>query len=320
MSARNRSEPNGWLIRNTSVYHAKYFPDGEGVSLQDLRDYYLWHQKSDLDPSMEAAPWYTVNTSPNEVSHLCNVCRFIKFRYLFSHTVLNDFGPILYLRHMLAHRDSCRFCYIAIAALCTANGEHLSVDELQTGDDVLGCWITCNKLPRRSDSPAILSIWRRKLFVTGGFVGNAGFIQEIGSVEHGRLGRRVFDHTPLNLVKSWIATCEKSHCDAVVQASLLKTGWKRPSSMHQLRVIDVRTHCIVAATRETRYVALSYVWGKVNQLKLLMSNLPELSTEGALADKQYGTKIPRTISDAMRLVARLGERYLWVGRFCPKLP
>lgn len=321
MSASNRSEePNGWLIRNKSVYHPDYFPDGEGVSLQDVRDYYLWHQRSELDSSMEAAPWYIVNPSPDAVSHLCNVCRYVNFRYVLSNTVFNDFGPILYLRHMLAHRDSCRFCNIAVAALCTANGELLGVDDLEDGNHVLGCWITCNKLPERSDGPAIMSIWRRKLFVTGGFVGYAGFIQEIGSDEDNCLGRQVLDHTPLDLVKSWIATCERSHCDAVVQAGLLKAGWKCPGSMYQLRVIDVRSHCIVAAASKTRYVALSYVWGQVSQLKLLRSNLAELSTEGALVDERFGKKIPRTISDAMRFVARLGERFLWVGMFRPKTP
>jgi hypothetical protein len=66
-------------------------------------------------------------------------------------------------------------------------------------------------------------------------------------------------------------------------------------------------------------VALSYVWGKVDQLKLLMSNLTVLHTAGVFSRDKLGSRLPRTTADAIELTAALDERYLWVG-MSNKLP
>lgn len=305
-------ESNGWFIQDATIYHPDYFPDEAGASLQEIRDYYLWHQRSDLNPSVTAAPWY-LEPPDDAISDLCNVCRYINFQWLFRNHIHSDFGPILFLRHMLENQSSCSFCRIAVAALRTADGQDLSVEDLQDDENVLGCWITSRKPSPEPDGPAIVSIWRRKLFVTGGFVGQAGFVQEIGSADDGCLGRRISSHTDLDLVKSWLTICEERHQDIAGQARLLDPITDVSAPDLQLRLIDVRRRCIVTGIHDTRYVALSYVWGKVDQLKLLMSNLDLLGTKGILSHEKLGVRLPRTISDAIELTAAIGEEYLWVG-------
>jgi hypothetical protein len=325
MAAAISKEPNGWFVKDLSVHHPDYSPNGEGVSLQEVRGYYL-RRRPEYDPSMEAAPWYVADPSPGLASHLCNVCRHINFQWLLRNVVyINGSGPILFLRHMLAHRNSCNFCRLAIAALCTADRQKVGFDHLKDGDDVVGCWITSDKPSPQPDAPAVVSIWRRRMFVKVGYlalagpmqhIGStfvpAGSLQQIGSSEDECLGRLVASCADFNLVRDWVKICEERHSDIPSLASLLDHS-VIPRSNLPLRVVDVQNKCVVVGNDRTRYVALSYVWGKVDQLKLLTSNLIDLSTRGAFSREKFGCRLPRTIFDAIELTAALGERYLWVG-------
>jgi hypothetical protein len=58
-------------------------------------------------------------------------------------------------------------------------------------------------------------------------------------------------------------------------------------------------------------VALSYVWGKDQVLKMTRQALAELKEEGSLLKRQH--EIPRTIWDAVLLVREVGQHYLWVS-------
>jgi hypothetical protein len=321
MTAAISDEPNGWFVKDPSIHHPDYSLDGEGMSLQDIRHYYL-RGEPEFDPSMEAAPWFVVEPSTEVAFYLCNVCRHINFHWLLRNSVSMDSGPILILTHMLAHQYSCKFCRLALAALCTADGHDHGVDDLGDGDNIIGCWITCCQ-PRsypRSDGPAEMSICRRRLFDTSfdtdewglGLVGQSGFMQRLGSSEDDCVGRRIAPCADLNLVRDWFKICEEQHVDVPSLAPLLHHS-AIPISDVQIRVIDVQDKCIVIGNDHTRYVALSYVWGKVDQLKLLTSNLADLSTPGALSWEKFRSRLPRTIFDAIKLTAALGERYLWVG-------
>ncbi|KAF2677816.1 HET-domain-containing protein [Lentithecium fluviatile CBS 122367] len=84
------------------------------------------------------------------------------------------------------------------------------------------------------------------------------------------------------------------------------------SYARNLRVIDVQDDNIVDAPPKCDYVALSYVWGRSNFLRLLKDNKAELASSGALKR----ATVPRTIRDAMQLVTLLGKRYLWVDALC----
>jgi hypothetical protein len=159
----------------------------------------------------------------------------------------------------------------------------------------------------------VMSIWRRRLLVTGGFYGQAGLVQQIGSNGNQCLGRRVMQCTDLSLVRSWFRICEEKHSDIASQVRLLDLAPTTLGIDLPLRLIDVKDKCIVLGNDQTRYVALSYVWGKVDQLKLLISNLTVLCKAGVFSRDKLGSRLPRTIADAIELTAVLGERYLWVG-------
>jgi Heterokaryon incompatibility protein (HET) len=78
----------------------------------------------------------------------------------------------------------------------------------------------------------------------------------------------------------------------------------------------VQLQCIVLAASDSRYIALSYVWGQVTCAKATKDNLSELVREGSLAEENEGVIVPRTIRHTMRLVELMGERFLWVDRLC----
>jgi hypothetical protein len=62
------------------------------------------------------------------------------------------------------------------------------------------------------------------------------------------------------------------------------------------------------------YVALSYVWGRARNFRAMQSNKQQLQHPGAL--ESGGFDIPRTVRDAMNVVAILQEKYLWVDALC----
>jgi len=126
-----------------------------------------------------------------------------------------------------------------------------------------------------------------------------------------------------NDVHRWISTCEQKHgsgdspeCSPVTfNPAVLPRNSKRQLDF---RLIDVEAMCIVYAPRQCRYIALSYVWGRRNKSRLVLTgdNEEALMEPGALALSEARTSIPNTILDAMSVVRKLRERYLWVDSLC----
>ena len=117
------------------------------------------------------------------------------------------------------------------------------------------------------------------------------------------------------LLKSWLCLCDRHHG---AQCSP-KVGRHDPD----IRLVDTRDQCIVSkrlltsSTPQSRqdYVALSYIWGDVEQSYVPAGGkYSELTQRGALLDLQPS----KTILDAMQLIQRLGLRYLWVDALCIK--
>jgi len=122
-------------------------------------------------------------------------------------------------------------------------------------------------------------------------------------------------------VSGWIADCTSNHpkdchpVDAAFTEAL--------PGLLVFRLIDVQRNCISIfdATQEMkvpRYVALSYVWGIANNLKLSRTNLKNLVVENSLMEtfEGFSKHIPRTILHAIQFVRELGLRYLWVDALC----
>ncbi|KAF5657685.1 hypothetical protein FHETE_10290 [Fusarium heterosporum] len=130
-------------------------------------------------------------------------------------------------------------------------------------------------------------------------------------------GRKVNPVMDFSLPRHWIHQCEKIHGDKCSKPKWLddnNSEWPRNG-----RVIDVKEGKIVDLLPETRYIALSYVWGSTEKAKSLRSER-RLTRENS--HRLRGPKgleeipIPQTIKDAMNLVWNIGERFLWVDALC----
>lgn len=109
----------------------------------------------------------------------------------------------------------------------------------------------------------------------------------------------------VRLFRNWLALCDKIHGkDCIVQIN------RCPLT----RLIDVQESCIVEVVADHlySYLALSYVWGHAKVLLLTKENRASLMLVDALKDQN----LSQTISDAMLLTEKLGERYLWVDSLC----
>ncbi|EXJ95641.1 hypothetical protein A1O1_00763 [Capronia coronata CBS 617.96] len=121
-------------------------------------------------------------------------------------------------------------------------------------------------------------------------------------------GRRITSPDLLDptQIRQWICDCERTHADECEESLVHPDLLGAPKNV--FRAIDVDQMCIVETSQSSRYVALSYLWGKnFSQLFTTSKNLPKLSQPGALEKE----RLPRTIKDAITLTKLLGERYLW---------
>lgn len=93
----------------------------------------------------------------------------------------------------------------------------------------------------------------------------------------------------MGLLKRWMAQSE----------SELLNGFEAMKPVENLRFIDCETREIVRAPPEAQYVALSYVWGRSQS-----------------EDRTLQSDLPKTIEDAISVTKSLGQKYLWIDRYC----
>jgi hypothetical protein len=114
----------------------------------------------------------------------------------------------------------------------------------------------------------------------------------------------------IDLIMAWIDNCYSKHppCRGTMD--------QMEASQFPSRVIDTHRKCIIPFAGDGPYAAMSYVWGKSNQLRLLSSNFDALHRQGGLLCQAEA--LSRTISDAISLCELLGDRcrYLWVDALC----
>jgi hypothetical protein len=120
------------------------------------------------------------------------------------------------------------------------------------------------------------------------------------------------------LVKGWLQICKHLHHG--VNASMrpaTKSAAIGPGSNGYpltLRAIDVDQACIVTLPHSAPYIALSYVWGKDQRIKLKKDSITRLETVNCFLSGENAPS--QTIIDAMRATRYLGYRYLWVDALC----
>jgi hypothetical protein len=123
-------------------------------------------------------------------------------------------------------------------------------------------------------------------------------------------GRLVKEQVDFERCRDWLKRCEEHHSRTCLEEMMVPTGFG-------MRLINVKTRCIVAAQEGDKYVALSYVWGPkevAKQLRLLRDTCERLTTPGELSDSH--SDIPKTIRDAMAITSELGFGFLWIDALC----
>jgi hypothetical protein len=122
-------------------------------------------------------------------------------------------------------------------------------------------------------------------------------------------GRLYASQIDFSLAHRWLHACETMHpnCGNRLWHSLVKR-------VPRLRVIDVENNSLVDIAPDTRYVALSYVWGSVPMFMTKKDLLDGLYEENGLGN--YMHEVSVTVRDAIQVVRELGERYLWTDSIC----
>jgi hypothetical protein len=87
-----------------------------------------------------------------------------------------------------------------------------------------------------------------------------------------------------------------------------------------LKLVDVYNNKVIHAPETTKYVALSYVWGREAVYVATRDAFVCGKSQDPYARDSYlpldCVTLPRTILDAMQVVKDVGERYLWVDSLC----
>jgi hypothetical protein len=249
-----------------------------------------------LAPSTTAYRALILENQRSTRTNLCEVCQSLPLSPE-QHSVgqnsdvvsLGTVGDVI-------SRDQCPFCRL-VASSFAAKGEG------------------------RNESWDVSVYWHssRAGFLIRGHGATLGFrisfIQEKGHTESPFKQARIVDGTQISIgqVTEWLTLCDRHH-GAKCVAPLSEITQNEPFTKVPARVIDVQNQCVVPNTYNCRYMALSYVWGQAPTLRLSKENARILMTSGGL--RTLRQQIPRTIDDAIDLVSKIGERYLWVDTLC----
>lgn len=123
-------------------------------------------------------------------------------------------------------------------------------------------------------------------------------------------GRRLMEKVDIHLIKKWMKLCERAHGEAC-ETVLWKSG--NEDLPEYVRMVDVVRMALVPASRNCRYVALSYVWGGPGEdYWTTKANEKARSLPSGLQE----SVLPATIIDAIQLSRQIGEQYLWVDALC----
>ncbi|KAI0802920.1 heterokaryon incompatibility protein-domain-containing protein, partial [Xylaria sp. FL0064] len=175
------------------------------------------------------------------------------------------------------------------------------------------------------DGPYWLSVvftgerWNKKLKTRAWVYQGSQAVAEALNIALRRPAQHVLDTQCVNLTQSWLSDCEVTHSSCSSRLSSSFDG------ILPTRLIDIGTDSdpVVRLIRTeepqlsscTRYVALSYCWGKPSLAK------PQLvTTIATISQHQAGistSSMPQTFQDLIALVRRLRlARYIWIDALC----
>ncbi|KAF5676341.1 hypothetical protein FDENT_9510 [Fusarium denticulatum] len=112
-------------------------------------------------------------------------------------------------------------------------------------------------------------------------------------------------------VLQWLSECTKTHGgECSLEYAPFNSAFP---GLHVLRLLDVQRNCLVEVQDVVPYLALSYIWGAVKNIRLTQLNLKRLLTPGSMEGLNG---LPRTVRDAIELTRKLGVQYLWIDALC----
>ncbi|KAF2476951.1 HET-domain-containing protein [Lindgomyces ingoldianus] len=139
--------------------------------------------------------------------------------------------------------------------------------------------------------------------------------------ERGSVNEANFKYRPLlensqsaacfSLAKQWLDNCLQNHGSACQSgAKKLPTRLIDVGDSSMLPRLVITSQQYLPDPESTRYVALSYCWGRSTFLTTTSSNIGDFMTS-----IPWET-IPKTIQDAIIVTRELGVQYLWADAFC----
>lgn len=121
------------------------------------------------------------------------------------------------------------------------------------------------------------------------------------------------DQIDFQAVATWLSHCQQQHDPKCSTRRYANTAAPDSGGIY---LLDISRGSVVPASLDDRFIALSYVWGGVDQLRLLKSKRDALAEPGALQSETFRPRIGQTLRDAVAVVRAMGERYLWIDALC----
>lgn len=248
-------------------------------------------------------------------SELCDICQHITLEdYLYQ---ANYPGTVELGRFQdIAKKDRCPLCKLVIQALNSHSRQHWKVGIYPMEVCYLG------RYDEKSNRP-VLEVWFDSTSETlpDGMWGHSTTLSHIlplsqplvhSTTKAGATGRAQLlgEKVDISRIRGWMKSCDSlhgPHCNTPKPC----TG-KKPD--FGLLLIDVRRMRLAECAWDSRYIALSYVWGSSKGLRSTKANIRHLQEDGAL--QELRGELPRAISDAIDFTDAVGETYLWIDALC----
>ncbi|KAF8884196.1 heterokaryon incompatibility protein-domain-containing protein [Gymnopilus junonius] len=318
-----------------SLAKLKIFRDYGGLREDDgFRDHAGLRGDGDREDSWK--PKHKSNRSGGSFhslnSNLCSTCRGLDIRpdrFIVGHWDDDADGSdpnqpqisIGLVEDIKKKSSSCPFCRLVLKSL----GPGLPL--VEDGEPILVSltWNTDGPVPDPNNAPekheSQIRYIRPHIQKKNGGIVNAKGLNSLPEIT------LVADDAPssyssnkFGMIRDWITLCDRWHGRDCDKSEMLDHEVKDPASeIPHFRLIDVIENRLVHAPPDCKYVALSYVWGRIDPqtiLRALKDNVAELESTGALKLPKYYNTMPKTIRDAIQVVRELGLRYLWVDSLC----
>lgn len=249
--------------------------------------------------------------SPDDPQYLCEMCRHIDFRALFSQRGLpgniQAYSSSIQLHGLsrIMNAEHCAFCRLLRKKI---ERDDLLADHIPQAKEY-GSFIM-RVLDEGPDYALRIEFELPDVEAT-----HPRFIlAQMAEDEPRPLQGLTTSQETANLprLKKWLDDCDSHHASATTNNINTLVGSTPPT----LRFIDIEDNCITEVPTPCAYACLSYVWGQQgSQLQLTTDTRAKLEVPHALENAQT-SGLPQTIIDALEVSRSVGLRYIWVDALC----